>query len=113
MPLLFSYGTLQRKPVQLATFGREVAGREDALPGYNLGLVPIRGPAVVAETGDTHYANVEPANDPAAAVPGTVLDVTPEELAAADRFEEPARYARILVTLRSGAQAWVYVYQPD
>ncbi len=34
MPLLFSYGTLQNKRVQIANFGRELTGREDALPGY-------------------------------------------------------------------------------
>ena len=35
--LLFSYGTLQDKDVQMANFGRELTGHEDALPGYALG----------------------------------------------------------------------------
>jgi hypothetical protein len=32
--LLFSYGTLQISSVQVATFGRELTGRADWLPGY-------------------------------------------------------------------------------
>jgi len=33
--LLFSYGTLQDPAVQLSTFGRELKGRADSLPGTN------------------------------------------------------------------------------
>jgi len=32
--LLFSYGTLQDKAVQLANFGRELVGQHDAMLGY-------------------------------------------------------------------------------
>ena len=99
--LLFSYGTLQNKKVQIATFGRELTGRKDALPGY------VRG--VVAMTGELHYENVEPSSDPNDAVLGTVFEISQQELAAADEYEEVARYRRILVTLRSGDEAWVYV----
>lgn len=34
MELLFSYGTLQQKAVQLATFGRELSGTKEVLVGY-------------------------------------------------------------------------------
>jgi hypothetical protein len=34
--LLFSYGTLQNRDVQIANFGRELTGREDTLPSYAL-----------------------------------------------------------------------------
>jgi gamma-glutamylcyclotransferase (GGCT)/AIG2-like uncharacterized protein YtfP len=95
--LLFSYGTLQNKNVQIANFGRELTGREDALTGYARRAVGI-------------YANAEPSSDPDDAVTGTVFEVTEQELAAADKYEEPANYRRILVTLRSGVQAWVYVH---
>ena len=44
--LLFSYGTLQDKDVQIASFGRELTGREDALPGYVRRIVPIVDPNV-------------------------------------------------------------------
>ena len=109
MPLLFSYGTLQQDDVQLATFGRLLRGERDELPGFEPGLVPIADPAVVAATGRTHHANVVCNGRRDSSVRGTVFEVSDEELAAADRYEEPASYARILVPLASGKQAWVYV----
>ena len=109
--LLFSYGTLQKRGVQRASFGRELAGREDALPGYVRRLIPIADRTVDAAVGETHYANAEPSPDPHDEVAGMAFEITPQELAAADRYEAPAGYARILVTLRSGACAWVYVYR--
>ena len=109
MPLLFSYGTLQRPDVQLATFGRLLRGEPDDLPGFAPALVPIDDPAVVAATGRTHHANVICTGGADSRVRGTVFAVSEEELAAADRYEEPASYARILVPLASGKQAWVYV----
>jgi gamma-glutamylcyclotransferase (GGCT)/AIG2-like uncharacterized protein YtfP len=112
MPALFSYGTLQRKSVQLANFGRELTGRQDALPGYVRGRTPITDPNEAAMIGDSHYDNVEPSANPEDAVTGTVFEVTEEELAAADKYEEPAAYRRSLVTLRSGARAWVYIHSP-
>jgi gamma-glutamylcyclotransferase (GGCT)/AIG2-like uncharacterized protein YtfP len=108
--LLFSYGTLQRKSVQIATFGRELTGRQDVLPGYTTGRVAITDPNEAAHIGDSHYANAEPSSNPEDTVPGTVFEVTEEELAAADQYEEPAAYRRIVVTLRSGDRAWVYVH---
>jgi hypothetical protein len=36
-----------------------------------------------------------------------VFEITAEELAAADRYEV-AEYTRVLVTLKSGVEAWVY-----
>jgi gamma-glutamylcyclotransferase (GGCT)/AIG2-like uncharacterized protein YtfP len=107
--LVFSYGTLQNKNVQIANFGRELTGRRDALPGYARRMVAITDPKVVALSGESHYANVEPSSNPEDAVSGTVFEITEQELAAADKYEEVAEYRRISVTLRSGDQAWVYV----
>lgn len=107
--LLFSYGTLQNKNVQMANFGRELTGREDALPGYVRGVVAIADPKVRALIGESHYANVEPSSNPEDAVPGIVFEITEQELAAADKYEEAAEYRKISVTLRSGDRAWVYV----
>jgi gamma-glutamylcyclotransferase (GGCT)/AIG2-like uncharacterized protein YtfP len=106
--LVFSYGTLQNKKVQIANFGRELTGREDALPGYARRMVAI-DPRVVALSGESHHANVEPSSNQEDAVSGTVFEITEQELAAADKYEEVAEYRRISVTLRSGDQAWVYV----
>jgi hypothetical protein len=107
--LLFSYGTLQNKDVQIANFGRELAGSEDALPGYARRVAGIADPEIAALTGESHYANVEPTSNPEDAVIGTAFEITEQELATADQYEEATQYLRVLVTLRSGRQAWVYV----
>src|SRR3954467_3418856 len=74
--LLFSYGTLQYRNVQVANFGRELTGRADALPGYTGGRVPITDLEVVASSGESHYANAVPSSHPEDAVSGTVFEVT-------------------------------------
>jgi gamma-glutamylcyclotransferase (GGCT)/AIG2-like uncharacterized protein YtfP len=107
--LLFSYGTLQYKHVQIANFGRELTGRADAMRGYTRRLIPITDPSAAAAIGETHYANAEPSGNPEDELAGMVFEVTEQELAAADRYEETADYRRISVTLRSGGRAWVYV----
>jgi hypothetical protein len=107
--LLFSYGTLQIRDVQIANFGRALAGRSDALPGYTRGVAPILDPAVRAATGESHYANLETSSNPQDSVSGTVFEVTTQELAAADQYEAGADYRRIAVTLQSGCRAWVYL----
>jgi gamma-glutamylcyclotransferase (GGCT)/AIG2-like uncharacterized protein YtfP len=96
--LLFSYGTLQRNDVQVANFGRELKGRPDVLRGYVRRIL-----------GESGHANVEPGSNPDDAVAGTLFELTEDELAAADKYEQPANYHRISVVLNSGARAWVYV----
>ncbi len=108
MPLLFSYGTLQREDVQRATFGRSLKSQPDELPGYELTQVKIEDVRVVAATGLTHYANVVFNGRTDSRISGAVLEVTEAELAAADIYEQDAAYVRIIVTLTSGKQAWVY-----
>lgn len=106
--LIFSYGTLQDKAVQLANFGRELSGTSDSLPGYSTSLIAISDPRVVAESGKSHHTIAERSANPADEVPGMVFRITPEELAAADRYEVP-EYTRVQLTLRSGLRAWAYV----
>ncbi|MCC6361989.1 MAG: gamma-glutamylcyclotransferase [Bryobacterales bacterium] len=108
--LLFSYGTLQKKDVQMATFGRELTGREDALPGYRRLSSAVSDPRVAAMIGETYYFSVEPSDRPEDAVSGMLFEITDQELAAADRYEGLAGYRRISVLLRSGSQAWVYLW---
>lgn len=107
--LLFSYGTLRNRNIQIANFGRELTGREDELPGYCRRIVAISDPKVMALTGESLLPNVEPSSNPEETVSGVVFEITEQELAAADKYEEGAEYRRISVTLRSGDQAWVYV----
>jgi gamma-glutamylcyclotransferase (GGCT)/AIG2-like uncharacterized protein YtfP len=108
MPLLFSYGTLQRDDIQLSTFGRLLRGHRDELPGVERSSVPIEDPQVVAASGETQYANLKFNGRSDSRVSGTVFEITDAELAAADRYEQSADYERVSATLASGTQAWVY-----
>jgi gamma-glutamylcyclotransferase (GGCT)/AIG2-like uncharacterized protein YtfP len=107
--LLFSYGTLQNKSVQMAHFGRLLTGRQDELPGYVRQTQAVLDPGIIALTGESILANVEPSANPEDTVLGTVFEITEQELDAADQYETAANYRRLSVTLRSGDQAWVYV----
>jgi len=105
---LFSYGTLRYREVQLATFGRELEGRPDALCGYALSSVEITDPEVLATSGDTHHPIIQATADPADVVEGVAFQVTQDELTAADAYEVDD-YRRVLVPARSGLQVFVYV----
>ncbi|CAG9268696.1 GGACT domain-containing protein [Paraburkholderia unamae] len=105
---LFSYGTLQLEPVQLATFGRKLDGQADEMPGYSLTMLKIDDPAVVATSGKTHHPVVAYTGNASQRVTGMVFAITAEELAHADEYEVDD-YRRDRVTLASGISAWVYV----
>lgn len=108
MPLIFSYGTLQREDVQRSTFGRLLQGREDELTGFERSRVAIEDPQI-ARAGETYHDNVTFNGRNDSRVRGTVFEITDAELTAADRYETTAAYKRIAVTLASGKLAWVYV----
>jgi hypothetical protein len=105
---LFSYGTLQLESVQIASFGRLLDGRPDAMPGYRKDMLEITDPAVVATSGERFHPIVSPSGNPRDEVAGQVFRITAGELAAADRYEV-ADYRRIEVVLKSGTTAWVYI----
>jgi gamma-glutamylcyclotransferase (GGCT)/AIG2-like uncharacterized protein YtfP len=107
MPLLFSYGTLQQKEVQIGTFGRELGGTHDVLPGYALSTVLIKNPDVVALSGLEEHLIVRPGM-PSDQVPGMVFEITSEELAQADTYETDD-YMRAELSLASGLKAFVYI----
>lgn len=113
MPLLFSYGTLQREEIQLATFHRRLQGRADALPRYEPAVAPILDPAVAAALHSSHFLNVRFNGQADSRVAGMVYEVTDADLAAADDYEKLAGYRRIGVELESGRQAWVYLHDSD
>lgn len=106
---LFSYGTLQREEVQLATFGRRLKGKRDFLVGYRLTMIPIQDKNIVAASGDIHYRNIQFTDNASDFIEGTVFTVTKKELEQSDEYEVPADYKRLLVQLRSGVNAWVYL----
>src|SRR5262245_11737678 len=105
---LFSYGTLQLEAVQLATFGRRLEGTPDAMVGYRLTMIEIEDQDFVATSGTANHRNLQFTGNPSDAVEGMAFKVTQKELEQADAYE-PAEYKRALVSLRSGANAWVYV----
>ena len=109
MPLLFSYGTLQRDDVQLTTFGRRLPGQRDELIGCEPSSVKIDDPDVAATLGTTHHAKVTFTGNEGSRVAGTVFEITDAELARSDRFEAAFAYKRVAATLASGRRTWVYV----
>ena len=107
MPWLFSYGTLQQAPVQIATFGRLLHGEPDELVGFERSLFEIADPAFVAASGKSHHAIVRFTGNRDTRISGMAFEVTERELVSADEYE-PAGYARLKTTLASGREAWVY-----
>ena len=103
---LFSYGTLRQANVQMASFGRLLAGSPDALPRYASAMIEISDPEVVAASGARYHPMVIETGNPADEVAGTLFLITAAELAAA---YEVSAYKRIEVVLKSGKSAWAYV----
>jgi hypothetical protein len=107
MPLLFSYGTLQRPEVQHSTFGRLLKGQPDELVGFEQSLFEITDPAFVATSGKRFHTIVRFNGNGDSRVGGMVFEVTDAELAQSDAYE-PAGYTRVSATLASGKECWVY-----
>lgn len=108
MPMLFSYGTLQQENVQLATFGRRLAGKPDALVGFRRTLFEITDPEVIRTSGKTHHPMASYSGVASDQIAGTVFEVTQAELEKADSYETDPAYRRMNTRLLSGEQAWVY-----
>ncbi len=106
--LLFSYGTLQLESVQMATFGRQLAGTSDALRGFELVPLEIEDETVIAISGKPIHNMARFTGRGSDVVSGVVLAVTPEEIQKADEYEVPA-VKRVAVDLESGMRAWVYI----
>jgi hypothetical protein len=105
---LFAYGTLQLETVQVATFGRRLAGTRDALTGFNLVPLAIDDPAVVAISGNAQHTMARFTGRQSDVIPGTVFAVSEDEIQSGDRYEVAA-VKRVAVVLQSGTRAWVYV----
>ncbi len=105
---LFSYGTLQLASVQIGTFGRLLEGKQDALSGFVQDWVEITDPQVLRASDQTHHPILRKTGLLADQVTGTVFQISPQELAAADSYEVDD-YMRVKAQLTSGNWAWVYV----
>ena len=108
MHQLFSYGTLQQREVQLETFGRYLSGRPDSVVGYIVTLVEIDDPDVIRISGRSRHPMLRTTGSYRHQVPGTVFEITTEELSLADAYEV-ACYQRVEVSLAAGGRAWFYV----
>jgi hypothetical protein len=106
--LLFSYGTLQLEAVQMATFGRRLAGTSDALQRFGLVSLKIEDHTVVAISGKAYHTMAKFTGRASDVVSGTVFAVTPDEIQNADQYEVAA-VTRVAVVLQSGVRAWAYV----
>ena len=106
--LLFSYGTLQLEAVQMATFGRRLAGKGDALRGFELISLKIEDPTVVAISGKAHHTMAKFTGRVSDTISGVVFEITPDEIQHADKYEVAA-VKRVAVVLQSGVRAWAYV----
>lgn len=104
--LLFSYGTLRLPDVQMALFGRLLTGEDDAMVGWSSRIIEIADAEVIAKSGTRFHPLVEPSDNPADAVEGTVFAISDADLASADAYE--VDYRRMEVSLRSGRRAWFY-----
>ena len=108
MELLFSYGTLQLERVQLATFGRLLAGQPDVLTGFELKPLPIMDQQVIEISGKAEHQLATFTGRDTDTIAGTVYALTAEEIDSADNYEvEPCK--RISMILASGTRAWVYI----
>ncbi len=107
MEYLFSYGTLRNKCVQIATFGREVKGHEDALIGFRKDWLEITDPHVLATSNQAHHPIAMRTDNPDDRVLGTVFGLSKEDIARADEYEVDD-YERVSVVLASGKTAWLY-----
>lgn len=108
MPYLFSYGTLQQEEVQLSTFGRRLTGTPDSLMGFVIAEARIEDSDVVAKSGKEFHPIARKTGAFNHRIPGTVFEVTEEELNHSDCYEVDA-YHRVETVLTSGKSAWVYV----
>lgn len=100
MPYLFAYGTLLDARIQRSVFGRPIDGRPDRLPGYVASVVRVDGASA--------YPNVAHTGRATDLVEGEVLNLSEDDLRAADAYETSA-YERRVVALASGTSAWIYV----
>ena len=64
---------------------------------------------MIATSGSDRHPILKPTDRADAAVEGMVFEISEADLAAADEYEVDD-YRRITVPLRSGGDAWVYVF---
>lgn len=102
MELLFSYGTLRSKQIQMQIFNKVLSGTQDQLLGYKLKSLQIE-----EEFGMADYVVAIASETTTDIIHGVAFTVTNADLLKVDQFESNS-YRRVQVTLKSGKVAWVY-----
>jgi len=105
---LFSYGTLQKKEVQLDLFGRLPEGTIDVLLGYKTDIIEIKDDFFLSRGEEKYQHVLVRTNNSHDRVAGTVFELKEDEMLLADEYE-PENYKRIKVKLESGKEAWIYL----
>lgn len=108
--LLFSYGALKSKQVQLDHFGRELKGTEDTLSGYKLTDVEIKDMSVIKINKTDILSIASKSREENDFIKGLVFEISGAELMQIDRFGL-SNYKRVKETTESGAEVWIYVAQ--
>lgn len=104
---LFSYGTLQKPEVQLKLFGRLLNGAKDILKGYKIVSIEVTDESFLAKGEGKFQRTLVPSKENDDSIEGIVFELSTEELLLADKYE-PDNYQRVIVTLKSGKEAWIY-----
>ncbi len=105
---LFSYGTLQKKNVQLELFGRLLNGTKDFLKGYKLSSIEIKDESFLSKGEQKYQLTAILSKDNTDIIEGIVFEISEEELLLADKHE-PDNYKRVKIVLQSGKEAWIYI----
>ena len=107
MELLFSYGTLQQKNVQIVNFGRELDGLKDTLSKYIVSNITVTDERVIRESGKDVHLILRYTGNVGDEVTGTVFELSDNELTLADDYEVDD-YKRVPAELKSGCICWIY-----
>ena len=83
-----------------------------SLSGYRLTMIQTQDQNFAATSGSAHHRSLQFTGVASDLVEGTVFQVTKKELEHADAYE-PEDYKRVLVRLKSGIDAWVYLNIPE
>ncbi len=104
MEKIFSYGTLQKDSVQLATFGRELIGIKDRLIGYTVNQ---------ENCSKLQQSSLKYTGEQSDIVEGTLFELSAVELCKVDDYQVIDDYIRVKERFISGQKAWVYVSLDD
>ena len=107
MERIFSYGTLLQKGVQLEICGRILNGKKDTVKGFCVKNIEITDEFALITSHEKIHPIIFFTGQSKHKVPGTVFEVTHDDLLKIDRYEVD-EYKRVEVTLISGKKSWIY-----